>query len=427
MFKALKSKKAQLEEEPEKTLDLLDELLFTIHSTRANVLNSRARKYEKRVEKRKEKANMAMRRANRSTFVDETSQDREIDAMFRDVANDFQAPPPREAQRSDNDDDFDDDDEATIEAVSKLKIGAGAASNSRLRKGAENIMAAMESDVAMGNKKKDKAKGSKPPPRLLQGSRDAYNSKEELSHDMKSVQIFESFREELQGWFRTNMTGRNDLDQRGTYADYLNDKYLCQALDPLPPSMTVSQVRRQISGIVEALGSASGNLNVDWAEKKFDALKPVQEPEHMKAAKIDKKEAIEHMEAREELIEEKIYPGRRKALQEQQRLQEEEEERQLRMDYDGGAGAGAGARPGKKSVKFGDNVRGKDQQDDEPRKNNSDKAAEERDRIKKQYEKYKGKKATLDVEGTVDVAKVKENELLQDDIRSLLSTIQNRG
>ena len=91
MFKTLSAKQRQLEEEPEKTLDLLDELLFTIHSTRANVLEARAKKYEKRVAKRKEKAKMAMRRANRGTFIDERDRDEEIDELFQDVAQDFQA------------------------------------------------------------------------------------------------------------------------------------------------------------------------------------------------------------------------------------------------------------------------------------------------------------------------------------------------
>ena len=100
MFKTLKAKKSQLEEEPEKTLDLLDELLFTIHSTRANVLTARARKYEKRVERRKEKAKMAMRRANRGTFVDESQQDQEIDALFQDVSSDFEAPAPQQVKEN---------------------------------------------------------------------------------------------------------------------------------------------------------------------------------------------------------------------------------------------------------------------------------------------------------------------------------------
>ena len=79
---------------------------------------------------------------------------------------------------------------------------------------------------------------------------------------------------------------------------------------------------------------------------------------------------------------------------------------------------------GIKNVKFKGDDGGKE--DEDRRKSNVEKAADERVRIKKQYEKYKARKATLDDEQKVDVKKLKENEALQDDIRSLLSTIQER-
>lgn len=428
MFKALKAKKSQLEEEPEKTLDLLDELLFTIHSTRANVLTARARKYEKRVEKRKEKAKMAMRRANRGTFIDESQQDQEIDALFQDVASDFEAPAPQQVKKTDKSGSqgmyggefIDDQDEDTVKALDKLSIGGGVGGgNERLRRGAENVMQSLENDVKMANERKENEK--KKVPRLMQGSKDAYNSRDELANDTESVQVLEEFRDELCSWFRTNITGRNNIDARGQYADYLNDKYLCQRLDPLPPSKTVSNVRRNISNLVEALGSASGNLNVDWAEKRFEAMLPQQEPEHMKETKVDKREALAQMEEREELIEEKIYPGRRKAMLEAKQKEEEEAETQKKLSYSGTADA-----IGKKNVKFKDED-GAKEGGDERRKSNTEKAADERERIKKQYEKYKSRKTSLDDEQQVDVEKVKENEALQDDIRNLLSTIQERN
>lgn len=422
MFKTLKAKKAQLDEEPEKTLDLLDELLFTIHSTRANVLTARARKYEKRVEKRKEKAKMAMRRANRGTFVDESQQDQEIDALFQDVASDFEAPPPQQVKISANQGllssgTFDDRDEETVNALKKLSIGSDVSANDRLRRGAENVMQSLESDVIMATERKEMEK--KKVPRLMQGARDAYNSRDELALDTQSVQVFDEFKDELCKWFRTNVTGRNNVDARGQYADFLNEKYLCQKLDPLPPSKIVSNVRRNISNIVEALGSASGNLNVDWAEKKFEALLPKQEPEYMKETKMDKREALVRMEEREELIEDKIYPGRRKAMLEAKQKEDKEAEMQSKL----GLSVGSDVTAAKKNVKFKDDH---EEGHASPRKSNAEKAADDRDRIKKQYEKYKSRKATLDDEVRVDVEKVKENEALQDDIRNLLTTIQQR-
>ena len=123
MFKTLSAKKKQLEEEPEKTLDLLDELLYTIHSTRTTVLESRARKYQKRVEKRKEKAKMAMRRANRGTFIleKETATSRSMSSSK--MAHDFQAPAPEAKQK--RDDESQDTVEETMKAVKSLAIGVG--------------------------------------------------------------------------------------------------------------------------------------------------------------------------------------------------------------------------------------------------------------------------------------------------------------
>jgi hypothetical protein len=50
----------------------------------------------------------------------------------------------------------------------------------------------------------------------------------------------------------------------------------------------------------------------------------------------------------------------------------------------------------------------------------------EKERIQRQYEAYHAKKKTLDDEAAPDVAKMAESQALQDDIRSLLSTIQTR-
>jgi hypothetical protein len=67
----------RLDKEKPKTLDLLDELLYSIHSTRANVLEARARKYAKRLEKRKDKLKEKSRH-NRGTFINETEADFEV-------------------------------------------------------------------------------------------------------------------------------------------------------------------------------------------------------------------------------------------------------------------------------------------------------------------------------------------------------------
>ena len=198
MFKALSAKKKQLEEEPEKTLDLLDELLFTIHSTRTNVLESRARKYEKRVEKRKEKAKMAMRRANRGTFIDERDRDVEIDELFQDVAQDFQAPAPETKQKGGGE--SSDVAEETMQAVSSLSIGGGAPQSTadRMRKSMQFMNDALDNDIEQKEAKKEAKKEKKnKAAKLLQGTADTYGGREELQNDFHAATIFEEFREEL--------------------------------------------------------------------------------------------------------------------------------------------------------------------------------------------------------------------------------------
>ena len=129
---------------------------------------------------------------------------------------------------------------------------------------------------------------------------------------------------------------------------------------------------------------------------------------------------VEGMEKRAELIEDKVYPGRRQALAEQKRKEEEEEEAERRMAYEASGGAGSP----KKGVRFKDGEEGGEGKQ-ERRKTNQEKAAEERDRIKRQYEMYKAKKAELEDANVKSSKQVQESEALQDDIRSLLSTIQN--
>jgi hypothetical protein len=422
MFKTLSAKQRQLEEEPEKTLDLLDELLFTIHSTRANVLEARAKKYEKRVAKRKEKAKMAMRRANRGTFIDERDRDEEIDELFQDVAQDFQARAPGTKQKggSSSSDSYEDNAEETMKAVNSLSIGGGASPTAadRMRKSMEFMNDVLDNDIDQKDQKKKtdkKARAAK----LLQGAPDTYGGREELQNDFNAATIFEEFRNELTKWFKSNPAARNDVDQKGTYADYLNDKYLCEKLDPLPPSITISNVRKNISNIVEKLAS-SGMLSADWPEKTFAKLMPEQEPDHLKPTKVDKKVALENMEKRSEMIEDKVYPGRRQAEAERKQKEEEAAEAERRMAYEA-----AGTTPPKKGVRFDDGKGGKEEDPGEKRKSNQEKAADERERIKRQYEMYKSKKAVLEDANVKSSKAVQDSEALQDDIRSLLSTIQN--
>ena len=50
---------------------------------------------------------------------------------------------------------------------------------------------------------------------------------------------------------KINAASRQNEEVRGEYADYLTEKYLSNRLDPLPPSRTISAVRKEMLSIIE--------------------------------------------------------------------------------------------------------------------------------------------------------------------------------
>jgi hypothetical protein len=409
MFEAAKSKKEQ-EENPEKTLDLLDELLYTIHSTRMTVLMGRTRKYEKRMAKRKEKANMSTRR-NRGTFVNETEADEEVNGYINNMANEFSAPSPVPDSVKRNQ--SEERQKSTMNALSGMSIGKSATevqSDNLSMKSAANAVKSM----LPGIKKKAPTKS-----KLFQGSASTYNPPEELSNDMQSVKIFGDFKQELEKWFEADPVRRNNIESRGEMADYLVEKYLCQRLDPLPPSKTVSSCRKNLSKIVEELASSSGNLPSDWCATAFD-LMPESDKEHMKATRQSNQGAIAEMKEKQYALELELREKAGVALTMQNpslKYDEEDDDTEEAGD-------------GRKSVKFansnearkeaevakalkGPGILKKDPQD-------------EKDRIKRQYEQYHRKKKEIDLDGAPDTEKAKQHEDLQSEIRALLAAVQTK-
>lgn len=86
--------------------------------------------------------------------------------------------------------------------------------------------------------------------------------------DREVVSIFTSFREELQSWWTNEPLRRHDYSAREEYADYLTDKYMCQKLDPLPTTKVVSNMRKEISRIIDAFASKE-ELTADFHEAVF--------------------------------------------------------------------------------------------------------------------------------------------------------------
>ena len=66
---------------------------------------------------------------------------------------------------------------------------------------------------------------------------------------------FSSLLKEIKLWEENNPGRLDDDDFRESFSDYLNDKYMCQILDPLPPSKFVTLVRRQVTKVIDELAS----------------------------------------------------------------------------------------------------------------------------------------------------------------------------
>jgi hypothetical protein len=263
MFKAAQSKKEQ-ENDKEKTLDLLDELLYSIHSTRANVLMARARKYEKRLAKRKEKVKMSSRR-NRGSFINETDVDADVDNIIDEMAEEFGAAtyvapvarqrPSRGAKAGTGSND----------ALASLSVGKAALlSEDEDGEGeGEGYDLPPPKETAAGGKKK---KVELKPTKLFQSHPQAFHSNADRQADMMVVQICADFRSAIEK-FLLDPAKRNSSDARGEMADYLTDQFLSKKLDPLPPSKTTSTYRKLMSKIIDDLGSAAGMLPADWRER----------------------------------------------------------------------------------------------------------------------------------------------------------------
>lgn len=62
-------------------------------------------------------------------------------------------------------------------------------------------------------------------------------------------------KDEMHAWWEKNSKKRDDEDERGDFADFMTEKYMCQVLDPLPPSKKVSAIRKDVSQMLESFVS----------------------------------------------------------------------------------------------------------------------------------------------------------------------------
>jgi len=128
-------------------------------------------------------------------------------------------------------------------------------------------------------------------PMLFKTGTDTFTSLTAKKEDAKAGQAFIDFRNDIEKWWNDNQLKRNDNDSRGKLADYLTDQYLAKRLDPLPPSKTVSGLRKNMSQIIEEIGSGSA-LPSDWPAKAFNFEMPDDLANQMRGAPPPEEEEI---------------------------------------------------------------------------------------------------------------------------------------
>ena len=358
---------------PEGTLDLLTDLLDTIHRSRQSILAARGRKYQARLERRKERAKLAsrVRLGDDDDFVDETTAEADDERLLEELASQFSAPPRA--------------------SVAPPSLSSSSSSSSSISSGIKPESAA-----------------------IFQGNSDkGFDSATDLKYDLEAAHVFEDFRIEVQKWFGDNSLRRKDTDARGDFADYLVNKYLSKRLDPLPPSKTVTTVRRAISKIVEDVGSAT-DLSLDFAETAFKISgeglgvvvggvgsgggEVLPGGSAAKSAATDDKNAQTIKAAALAATKAASSVAADPALKKKAAA--------------GGAGAGGGKGPAVPAASAA------------PKMSDAEKREAEKQRIKEQYEGYM--KLKNQTEAHPDQAKAKEYEALENDIKSLLTTLQKK-
>lgn len=89
-----------------------------------------------------------------------------------------------------------------------------------------------------------------------------------LPQDPEAMNAFDDFCREIDRWWNESSLQTKDNDEeRELFADYLCDKYMCQRLDPLPPSKHVTQIRKNISRIIDDF-AMKGELSTDVQQYK---------------------------------------------------------------------------------------------------------------------------------------------------------------
>jgi hypothetical protein len=221
-------------------------------------------------------------------------------------------------------------------------------------------------------------------------SASAFTPIEAQKEDLEAAAIFQDFKSELQSWWSKNAIARKSQESRADCADFLTDKYMCKRLDPLPSSKIVSQIRKEISTVIELFASSEHLdnkfidevfLSKDSIAKDLDSILSSSSSASLKTNPYGKANILQSVES----LNTPTAPNPSKKL----------------------------AIAGGQSISSG-----KVNKEKEKEKNSKD---AEKTKIKDQYEAYM--KMKKDAETHQDNLKAKQMETHLDDIRSLLSSI----
>lgn len=218
MHDAIRIKKA--DEPSERTLDMLDELIGTIHRSRLATFAARSRKHEKRMKRRAEQLSNATASRHRNNanlqFVNEQMADEEDDRILEDLSSNFSVP---------------------VSAPAPLR----------------KVL---------------------PKAQLFTGKAETFNRLENIDGDLQAARIFDEFRVELQQFVQNDPIRRNSVEGRGDFADYLVEKYLSQVRFVTCVNAIPTFLRTYIpsTDLPSETGPAPSQQNRLWGQK--DGLGP---------------------------------------------------------------------------------------------------------------------------------------------------------
>lgn len=228
-----------------------------------------------------------------------------------------------------------------------------------------------------------------------------------LPQDSEAQIAFDDFCREIDRWWNDSSLQTKDNDEeRELFADYLCDKYMCQRLDPLPPSKTVTQIRKNISKIIDDF-AMKGELSPDVQQYKTRSKRNVE------SSSANVKSLKQKLEGQSNSKDNKI--SSKSGID------------NTKLDHD--TSKGSTAVPIAVNKAQGD-TSSKDSNISIEQvvaakgvaKTQVDKREQEKQKIKEQYEAYMKMKSKT--ESHPDTTKTKQYEENLDDIKNLLSSIR---